>query len=698
MKDIFQLKIFLFVLIISGIFFNISSVFGQVKNDRNTFVLETDNLQTIPRDYLLFLEGVSKDISFDELKNADWKNTMKTPQSFYEGYWIKVSIFNKSDAFEMGIHHNWNFEKKIIFNNSLGITIFPFLDYHNPDYKYRNENRIWFDYKIEMPTNEVTEVYSFFRSRPLDRMNAKENGLDRIAIGSWEEVEYTEFFRIGQYFISIPVFFFFGMYFLLFFVVSKDKNYLWISILFISFLYQGIGFSLSSFYGIRFNYLYGPMGFSALSMVIIQFFRNLLNLSSNFPRIDKIFVWSIRISFVCMCVYFYDSFDYPDGEIYKNMIKHPYPLLGLGTVPIYLSFIPVISAGITSIGISFLLWRKGDQASGYLFLAFLIPLFVILFYAGSTLLPIFEQNFRFALLIKAISTFLFLFMPVTVGLALAQRLNDFKKEAMDKLETKVQQRTLELSEANQLITESINSASIIQNAILPKIDRKIYGFHDFEFIWEPRDIVGGDFYWLDKKGDWTCFVLADCTGHGIPGAFMTLISSTLLDRVSSIEDLSQPDIILNQLDEFLEETLKLKDNKNTDFGLDGGVCSFSKKHQILRYAGAKLSLYQKLNGELKEFKGDKKSIGYEEKEHPVIFKNHEIKLNEKSNFFLFSDGVTDQVGGERKIMYGKKRIIKQIEGNSDVSQTINSILRDVQIYQHDEKRRDDLSLFGFSIA
>ena len=105
-----------------------------------------------------------------------------------------------------------------------------------------------------------------------------------------------------------------------------------------------------------------------------------------------------------------------------------------------------------------------------------------------------------------------------------------------------------------------------------------------------------------------------------------------------------------------------------------------------------------MNGELKEFKGDKKSIGYEEKEHPVIFKNHEIKLNEKSNFFLFSDGVTDQVGGERKIMYGKKRIIKQIEGNSDVSQTINSILRDVQIYQHDEKRRDDLSLFGFSIA
>ena len=88
-----------------------------------------------------------------------------------------------------------------------------------------------------------------------------------------------------------------------------------------------------------------------------------------------------------------------------------------------------------------------------------------------------------------------------------------------------------------------------------------YGFKQFDYIWEPRDVVGGDFYWIAKKDNWTCIVLADCTGHGIPGAFMTMISSTILDRVSSIEDLSQPDIVLNKLDEFLENALKLNETQ-----------------------------------------------------------------------------------------------------------------------------------------
>ena len=199
-------------------------------------------------------------------------------------------------------------------------------------------------------------------------------------------------------------------------------------------------------------------------------------------------------------------------------------------------------------------------------------------------------------------------MPVTLGLALAQRLNDFKKEVLDKqielndkLESTVQQRTLELSNANQLITQSVNSASIIQNAILPEVDCNFYGFNEFEYIWEPRDIVGGDFYWIDKYDDWTSFVVADCTGHGIPGAFMTLISSTLLDRVKSMDDLSQPDLILNQLDKLLENKLKLKENKSLEFGMDIGICSFSSKKKLLRFSGAKMNLYKIVGNNLNEF-------------------------------------------------------------------------------------------------
>ena len=121
-------------------------------------------------------------------------------------------------------------------------------------------------------------------------------------------------------------------------------------------------------------------------------------------------------------------------------------------------------------------------------------------------------------------------------------MNDLKQEFIDKqlalnneLESKVDIRTADLRKtsekltaANNDINKSIQAASVIQNAILPRIDLLHYGFRDLEYVWQPRDTIGGDFYWLEKKDGWTCLVVADCTGHGIPGAFKTLISSTLL--------------------------------------------------------------------------------------------------------------------------------------------------------------------------
>ena len=153
--------------------------------------------------------------------------------------------------------------------------------------------------------------------------------------------------------------------------------------------------------------------------------------------------------------------------------------------------------------------------------------------------------------------------------------------------------------------------------------------------------------------EWTSFVIADCTGHGIPGAFMTLISSTLLDQFKSLEDLSQPDRILNKLDELLEETLKLKENTNTNFGLDIGVCCFSKINNILIFSGAKMNLYHKSNNHIKEYKGNKTSLGYSIKNHPIQLNTHQIELSNDSSFYIYSDGISDQVGGLKKIMYGK---------------------------------------------
>ena len=167
--------------------------------------------------------------------------------------------------------------------------------------------------------------------------------------------------------------------------------------------------------------------------------------------------------------------------------------------------------------------------------------------------------------------------PIAINLALEQRIKTFKDDAVNKLKVlnleldgRVKERTVELEKANNLMTDSIQSASAIQSTILPSIEPNHYGFSELVYIWEPRDIVGGDFYWVQQRRDWTALIVADCTGHGIPGAFMTLISSTILDRIASLHDLSQPDHPLDQLDELLSQTFKLNRGDSTHwlwFGL-----------------------------------------------------------------------------------------------------------------------------------
>ena len=485
----------------------------------------------------------------------------------------------------------------------------------------------------------------------------------------------------------------------MFYFVSKDKNYLWIGILLSIFALQGLAFSSSSYFGFRFNYMFGPIGFTIVSAIIIQFLRNILMFHDKNKKIDKIYIWFIRFYLILMLVYVYDSFYYPDSEIYKNLIKYPYPQFGVGTIPVYFSFIPVVIIVISSIYFSAKMWLNKDKAAGYLLITFMIPFFSgFLFILAYLFSDRYHSDFFIKQIINSIPGFSLLFLPTTLGLALAERVNQFKKKTIDLLEDKVKVRTSELTEANQLITQSINSASIIQNSILPKIDCEKYGFNEFEYLWEPRDIVGGDFYWVGKKSDWTCLVVADCTGHGIPGAFMTLISTTLLNRVKEIVNLSQPDQILDSLDFLLEETLKFDENTGTEFGLDGGVCCFSQKENLLRFAGAKMNLYYKAANEIFELKGNKKSLGYVTKPHPQSFDVHDVSLTSSPTFYLFSDGLTDQVGGPKKIMYGKKRIIRKIGEISDLNLTIQNISQDFNQYQGENKRRDDISLFGFRVG
>ncbi|MDG2196610.1 MAG: SpoIIE family protein phosphatase [SAR324 cluster bacterium] len=666
------------------------------ENGEKIYLITSEEQKNVPREYYSFLEGVSHQLNYKELAEANWTSKMNNPQSFYDGYWVRLKIKNKLDEVNLGLVHRWNFEKRIIYKNFEKIYSFPLVRSIYNNYTHRSEDRLWYNYKIIMPKDEPVEIYSYFRSQPLDRNQIFEGGLDWMAIGLWQDIEFNEVMRLLGYVVMISMLICFSLYFLFYFLVSKERSYLWISITLLVGLYPFITWILSSTFGVRLNYIYGAIGLSVMSIVLIKFFQNLLSFKQIFPKTYNVYDIITKFYILCALVYFYDSLQYPNTELYKNIIKYPHHPWGVGTIPMNLALIPIGLILVSAVCISYLLWRRGDKVAKFLFFTFLVPV-VIFPTAFIDMWFLFETGYTLKVIKDVVQVFAFLLILIMLGMALAQKLNDMKQSAIDLLEEKVLSRTKALTEANQLITKSIDSASMIQNAILPKFDHPEHGFDELKYIWMPRDVVGGDFYWVGKKENWTCLVVADCTGHGIPGAFMTLISTTLLNRVKEIVDLSQPDQILNSLDFLLEETLKFDENRGTEFGLDGGVCCFSDQENLLRFAGAKMNLYYKVANNVLELKGNKKSLGYVTKPHPQSFDVHEVSLTDEPTFYMFSDGLTDQIGGPKKIMYGKKRIIRKINEADSLNLTIQNISQDFEQYQGTNKRRDDISLFGFQI-
>ena len=643
-----------------------------------------------------YLEGLDNDASLSALKNGDWNKKIQNIQSYYNGFWVRLSVFNKTNEINLGVRHWTTFEKKLYAINSNGIQEYEYISFYDDSYSFIGVDRIQFRYRIMMPTDEITTIYSFYRFRPLHRTLSTRHEI--FGIDTWENLQSQSFFQIMRniFFYAILIYLFLNS--ISSFIVTRDSNYFWLTILLFSLVISAIylsGFIIS----FRSNPHIGQLIFSCVLISTIQFFRNF------FKKINKIVNGIFFLHLLIIIYYLIRSFEFPNGEYFTSLDKYPIQPLSIGYTRMSVQFIPTFILLIYFVFLSLKSWRLGDKPSGYIVFALTIP--VISFGFTAVIINLANKGYLGLEMINLVALplggILLILCPISINLALEERIKAFKDNAVNKLkllnlelDERVKERTAELEKANNLITDSIQSASAIQSAILPSIEPSHYGFSELVYIWEPRDIVGGDFYWMQQQEDWTALVVADCTGHGIPGAFMTLISTTILDRIASLHDLSHPDHILDQLDELLSQTFKLNTGDSTSFGLDCGVCCFSKEEGILRFAGAKSNLYQKMGEDVREMRGDRVSLGYDSKQHPIPFNVVETSLDEESSFYLFSDGITDQIGGEKKLMYGKRRLLRQIQSSVSVAETIEGIMKDLSSYQADNKRRDDLTLFGFS--
>ncbi|MCU0447383.1 MAG: SpoIIE family protein phosphatase [Microscillaceae bacterium] len=226
------------------------------------------------------------------------------------------------------------------------------------------------------------------------------------------------------------------------------------------------------------------------------------------------------------------------------------------------------------------------------------------------------------------------------------RIMDLKnKQINDKNEQLIAQ-TRELELKNLKITDSLRYARSIQQSILPSIEQIAHIFPHYFVFYEPKDIVSGDFYWLTQKGDEVIFAAADCTGHGVPGAFMTMLGNASLNHIVNEVNITSPAEILTDLNDLVAGMIRREeeDLREGD-GMDIAIIKLNIVNKELVFAGSKLPMYLIQNQEIQQIKGSSVSIGSSPNKKEKVFENQFLQLQSNDVIYFSSDGFHDQLGG-----------------------------------------------------
>ena len=281
-----------------------------------------------------------------------------------------------------------------------------------------------------------------------------------------------------------------------------------------------------------------------------------------------------------------------------------------------------------------------------------------------------------------------------------KKIQEYLEKELEARTRVVMKQKAEIELQNHEITDSINYARRIQASILPDMKRIKEHFSDAFILFQPRDIVSGDFYWFDKLDeDRFVLVCADSTGHGVPGAFMSLIGSTLLQDIVTRQRISRPSEILTILDKQIFSTL----NQHLDIGvsndgMDIVVCEFTQKNRHIRFASAMRPVIIMLGGEIYYIKGNRSSVGGESMIEKY-YDDQEYYLNEGDMIYLFSDGFPDQFGGNDGKKMKVARLKKLINNVSELTldQQHETILKFFRDWQGSYDQVDDVIFMGIRV-
>lgn len=265
---------------------------------------------------------------------------------------------------------------------------------------------------------------------------------------------------------------------------------------------------------------------------------------------------------------------------------------------------------------------------------------------------------------------------------------------------KLEETLLRVNEANTKIFESLQYAKKIQFSLFPDEEQIKQYLPNYFIVWEPRDIVSGDFFFIHPFEEGLFIALIDCTGHGVPGALMTMVAISSLRTVLLDEQcFMDPAHVLKRMNFLVRSFLKQDTNEgHSDDGLDAAVCFLDRRNKYLLFAGARMPLFYTCDLHVRQVKGECQSLGYRNSDISYTFSNHRIPFETGAVFYLTSDGFFDQLGGEKRLPFGYKRFQRLVDhyAGQSMERQRDEFMKAFFHHCGSEDIQDDVTVVAFS--
>jgi serine phosphatase RsbU (regulator of sigma subunit) len=265
-------------------------------------------------------------------------------------------------------------------------------------------------------------------------------------------------------------------------------------------------------------------------------------------------------------------------------------------------------------------------------------------------------------------------------------------------------RSEALAELNTEMMDSVNYAGRIQSSLLPNRMALQDGLRSVGVLWEPRDVVGGDVYWRTEEDHDGSFTLAliDCTGHGVPGSLMSMLVVSVLNRIYSEKPNIGPGEALSRLGNLVRSALNQdREDCQSNDGFDAGLCKINIKNKTVQFSGARTNCFivPKENLAIIRLLGEKQALGYPGQEPYTPLEEYEMPLDTCQTFFMASDGVLDQPGGDKSVAFGPRRLLQHLETHRQMGAEALMMQTKIVVdqWRGNEARRDDVSALAFSV-